>query len=51
MNKIVDEKAAKNDIDILQKKLNSVYSRLKHLSILQTEMARSIIPDKGSSSF
>jgi hypothetical protein len=44
-------KANKEDINNVNKLIESLNNRLKHISILQNEMAKSAVPNVASSSF
>lgn len=46
-----DIKANKLDLEGCVTLIQSVYERLKHLSILQVEVARSMLPTKNSSNY
>ncbi len=49
--KIQEQKANKSEIEGNDKKINSLNKRLKNVSIILTELAKSVIPHQASSSF
>lgn len=51
VEKLGATKATKDDIEDVKATIDAVYQRIVHLSILQTEMAKSMVPQKSSSSF
>lgn len=51
MNNIKNETASKTDLKEVYFTIDTLYQRLKHISILQTELAKSIVPSKASGSF
>ena len=51
LTRLKDEKASKTDLQKINLTIEAVYDRLKHISILQSELAKSILPAKASGSF
>jgi hypothetical protein len=51
IKKIQDQKADRVDFKGNEKKIDSLNKRLKNVSILLTELAKSVIPHQASSNF
>ena len=51
IKKLQEQKADRGEIDENEKKINSLNKRLKNVSILLTELAKSVIPHQASSNF
>ena len=51
VNQRCDENASKLDFVEMKRLMESIYKRIQHLSIIQTEIARAIVPIKSSGSF
>lgn len=51
MEQVREETARNHDIVLLNQLLEAVYHRIKHLAILQTELAKSLVPMQSSGSF
>ncbi len=51
IDRLNDLKANKDQIKQVESLINALNTRMKHMSILQAEIAKSAVPNKASSSF
>jgi len=51
LGRVRSEKASKTDIEKVNVTIETLHHRLKQISILQSELAKSILPSKPSGSF